>query len=338
MPNTNIRTIQFTDAEGMPRVGVVEGDLIRHVEGLQSIYALADDAIRSNRGLTDVILSRAGSCTESYDQIEAEGRLLPPVSHPDGPAHFLVSGTGLTHIGSAATRNANHAGVTDPENPPKSDSMRLFEQGLAGGKPLGEEIGAMPEWFFKGTGTCLVPPGAPLSSPNFARSCAEEPEITGIYLVAPDGTPCRIGYVISNDLSDHETEMLNFMYVAPSKLRDCAMGPELLIGDLPPLVEGKSRILRAGQIIWEGRFESGDEAMSYSVANLEHHHFRHPHFRRPGDLHAHLFGCPVMSFGDGVRTRSGDVFEFDIPEFGRPLRNSVIFEDGSPKPFRVRQL
>ncbi len=335
---SNIRTIQFTDTDGQPRVGVVQDDFIRQVEGLDSIYALAAEAIAGSRSLEETVMSRVGSRTDSYDRIEAEGRLLPPISHPDGPAHFLVTGTGLTHIGSAATRNAKHAGVADPSNPPKSDSMRLFEQGLAAGKPAGEEIGAMPEWFFKGTGACLVAPGEPLSSPNFARSCAEEPEITGIYIIAPDGTPCRIGYVISNDLSDHETEMLNFMYVAPSKLRDCSMGPELLIGDLPSLVEGTSRILRDGDVLWEGRFESGDEAMSYSVSNLEHHHFRHIRFRRPGDLHAHLFGCPVMSFGDGVRTRSGDVFEFDIPEFGRPLRNPVIFEDGSPRPFRVRQL
>jgi hypothetical protein len=264
--------------------------------------------------------------------------LLPPINHPAGPTHFLISGTGLTHIGSAATRNAKHAGVTDPKNPPKSDSMRLFEQGLAGGKPVGDEIGAMPEWFFKGTGASLVPPGAALSSPNFAKSCAEEPEITGIYIVGSDGTPYRVGYVIANDLSDHETEMLNFMYVAPSKLRDCSMGPELLIGDLPSLVEGTSRIIRNGKTVWEGRFESGDDAMSYSISNLEHHHFRYAQFRQAGELHAHLFGCPVMSFGDGVRTRSGDVFEFDIPEFGRPLRNPVVFEEGSPKPLRVRQL
>lgn len=334
----NMRTIQFTDAAGRPRVGLVDGDTIRLIENRDGIYALAMEAIDTGRSLSEVILSSVGAETGSYDAIEAEGRLLAPVGHPDGPAHFLITGTGLTHIGSAATRNAKHAGVTDPANPPKSDSMRLFEQGLAGGKPVGDAIGAMPEWFFKGTGACLVAPGAPLRSPNFARSCAEEPEITGIYVIAPDGTPCRIGYVIANDLSDHETEMQNFMYVAPSKLRDCAMGPELLIGDLPTLVEGSSRIVRDGQVIWEGRFESGDEAMSYSIANLEHHHFRHVHFRRPGDLHAHLFGCPVMSFGDGVRTHSGDVFEFEIPDFGRPLRNPVIFEPGSPALVRVRQL
>jgi hypothetical protein len=78
--------------------------------------------------------------------------------------------------------------------------------------------------------------------------------------------------------------------------------------------------------------------MSYSIANLEHHHFRHPTFRRPGDLHAHLFGCPVISFGDGVRTQDGDVFEFDVPVFGHPLRNPVRFETGAPRVFEVAAL
>jgi hypothetical protein len=83
-------------------------------------------------------------------------------------------------------------------------------------------------------------------------------------------------------------------------------------------------------MLWEGVFESGDANMFYSIANLEHHHFRHPTFSRPGDLHAHLFGSPVISFGEGIRTQDGDVFEFDVPVFGHPLRNPVRFEIGTP--------
>ena len=36
-----------------------------------------------------------------------EGRLLAPINHPD-PAHLHLTGTGLTHLGSAATRDAMH--------------------------------------------------------------------------------------------------------------------------------------------------------------------------------------------------------------------------------------
>ena len=334
----SVRTIQFQDNDGDIAVGVVDRGTIKVVGGKKTLYDLAWEAIATSTPLVDVIDAQLSGKTENYDALDAESRLLAPVSHPTSPANFLLTGTGLTHIGSASTRNSMHHGVLDKTNPPKSDSMRLFEQGLEGGKPADGQIGAMPEWFFKGDSSCLVAPGAPLTGPNFLRSCAEEPEITGIYLIGPDGTPWRIGYTITNDLSDHETESLNFMYVAPSKLLDCAMGPELLIGHLPAKVEGVSRIIRDGEVVWEGAFESGEDRMSHSLGNLEHHHFRHRHFRRPGDLHAHLFGCPVMSFSDGFRTRDGDTFEFDIPLFGRALRNPVFFEPGKPRLLTVEQL
>ena len=335
-----MRTVQFTGGDGETRTGVVQddADTIAVVAGGKCIYDLASLAIERATSLKDCIRSSIGKETESYDRLASEGLLLPPVTHPTSAANFLLTGTGLTHIGSAATRNSMHHGVEDPDDAPKSDSMRLFELGLEGGKPVEGEIGAMPEWFYKGDASCLVAPGMALTSPSFARSCAEEPEITGIYLVGPDGTPWRLGYTITNDLSDHETERLNFMYVAPSKLRDCAMGPELHIGELPPEIDGFSRVIRDGKVAWEGKFESGEARMSYSFANLEHHHFRHVQFRRPGDLHAHLFGCPVMSFGEGFRTMDGDVFEFDIPVFGRPLRNPIIFETGEPKPVTAKPL
>lgn len=336
--NDYIRTIQFRDSSGKIRVGEVEGDTVRVSAGPTTIYALAQDAIAKGERLRAIIEARRGTEQESYDRIVAENRLLPPVNHPDSDARFLITGTGLTHIGSATTRNDMHDRPKDAADLPMTDSMKLFVQGLEGGKPGPGQIGAMPEWFFKGDASILVPPGQPLSSPNFARACAEEPEITGIYIVGPDGTPFRIGYTLANDLSDHETERLNFMYVAPSKLRDCAMGPELLIGELPEKVEGHSRIWRNGKQLWEGVFESGEAHMSYSIANLEHHHFRHPTFRRPGDLHAHLFGCPVISFGEGIRTQDGDVFEFDVPVFGHPLRNPVRFETGTPRVFEIAAL
>ena len=31
--------------------------------------------------------------------------------------------------------------------------------------------------------------------------------------------------------------------------------------------------------------------MSYTIANLEHHHFKYEFFCRPGDVHCHFFGA-----------------------------------------------
>ena len=63
--------------------------------------------------------------------------------------------------------------------------------------------------------------------------------------------------------------------------------------------------------------------MCHSIANLEHHHFKYDLFRRPGDAHVHFFGANGVSFGAGVQTHEGDVFELDVPLFGRPLRNPL---------------
>jgi hypothetical protein len=70
--------------------------------------------------------------------------------------------------------------------------------------------------------------------------------------------------------------------------------------------------------------------MSHSIANLEHHHFKYELFRRPGDVHVHFFGANSVSFGAKIRAQEGDVFEVDVPLFGRPLRNVLKIEHISP--------
>jgi hypothetical protein len=101
------------------------------------------------------------------------------------------------------------------------------------------------------------------------------------------------------------------------------MGPELLVGELPGDVRGKSRIVREGRTLWEEDFFSGEDNMSHSIANLEHFHFRYDMFRRPGDLHAYFFGAAVLSYAAGVKTRPGDEFEIEVAAFGKPLRNRM---------------
>ncbi|SPZ15938.1 GguC protein [Pseudomonas aeruginosa] len=77
----------------------------------------------------------------------------------DDPAHCLVSGTGLTHLGSAATRDRMHQQNQGDETA-LTDTMRIFRWGLEGGKPPAGQVGAQPEWFYKGDGGIVVRPGA----------------------------------------------------------------------------------------------------------------------------------------------------------------------------------
>jgi hypothetical protein len=219
---------------------------------------------------------------------------------------------------------------------PLTDSMKMFRMGLEGGKPAPGEVGVQPEWFYKGNGHTVVAPGQPIPSPAFAKDAGEEPEMAGIYLIGKDGTPYRLGFALGNEFSDHVTERVNYLFLAHSKLRACSFGPELRLGELPRNVSGTSRILRGGKVFWEKPFLSGEDNMSHTIANLEHHHFKYELFRNPGDIHVHMFGTATLSFADGIKTEPGDVFEIEEAQFGLPLRNAVAWE--KDKPVVVKQL
>lgn len=195
--------------------------------------------------------------------------------------------------------------------------------GLEGGRPAASQIGAQPEWFYKGNGHSAVDPGMALTSPGFALDGGEEPELAGIYLIAPDGSPMRIGWALANEFSDHVTEKINYLYLAHSKLREASFGPEILVGELPTDVQGTSKIIRQGNVIFEKPFLSGEANMSHTFANLEHHHFKYAMFRQPGDLHVHMFGTATLSFAEGIQTQAGDIFEITADAFGLPLRNAL---------------
>lgn len=328
-----MRLVQFQDVAGRRQVGAVGKGGARLLDGVERVHDLALSAIAEKKSLAAAAEARLGGAFD-YDRAAADGRLLPPVDHPE-PARFWITGTGLTHLGSADARDKMHE-IAHGADAEMTDSMKIFRMGLKGGKPAPGEIGVQPEWFFKGVGTCVVPPGADLPLPSFALAGGEEAEIVGLYIIGPDGTPWRLGYALGNEFSDQVTEALNYLYLAHSKLRACSIGPELLLGDLPEDVKGTVRVKRQGKAIWEGEFLSGESNMSHSVRNLEHYHFRYDMFRRPGDLHAYFFGASILSCAHNVKTQSGDEFEIDAPDFGRPLRNKMMAE--AKQPFTVKTL
>lgn len=329
-----MRLIQFVDDSRSPRVGEVDagGAVVKALAGAQTIYALAQEALASAQSLASLIGARPREETFDYAALLANGRVLPPLQHPD-PAHCLVTGTGLTHTGSAATRDAMHQQEAKPhvEEEALTDSMRIFRWGLEGGKPVDHHPGIQPEWFYKGNGHMVVGAGAPLSSPGFALDAGEEPELVGLYMVDAAGTPRRLGFAIGNEFSDHVTERQNYLYLAHSKLRQCAVGPELWTGTLPDDLRGSSRIRRQGKVIWQKAFLTGESNMCHSLDNLEYHHFKYAAHRRPGDVHLHFMGTATLSFADGIRVEPGDEFEIDLPAMGAPLRNTLqVIDDGFP--------
>ena len=327
----SLRLLQLVDTSGARIVAASFDGIARRVKGSTSVYELAMAAIASGIQLAEQ-LDRQG-CGEEIDLMGAlnERRLLSPVDHVDS-ARVLLTGTGLTHLGSADARNRMHAKAHSED---ASDSLKMFRMGLEGGKPAEGRLGVQPEWFYKGDGRSIVAPEQPLVSPEFAADAGEEPELAGIYVVGPDGTPYRLGFALANEFSDHVMERTNYLYLAHSKLRSAAIGPELLVGELPADIRGTARIRRGGRTLWEKPFLTGEANMSHSVRNLEHHHFKYNLFRRPGDLHVHFFGTATLSFADGIRTQTGDVFEIEALPFTLPLRNTLASAPAPPSGVRV---
>jgi len=321
-----MRLIQYSTDTRARGVARIDGGRAIAVKGAASVIALAQQAIAARRSLDEAVKAAGDGEALDYPALLSQGRVLPPVDHPDA-AHCLVTGTGLTHLGSADTRDKMHKKISGDVEA-LSDSMKMFRMGLEGGKPRSPGAGVQPEWFYKGDGSSIVRPGADLPLPDYALDGGEEPEIAGLYLVDSGGKPWRLGFALGNEYSDHVMERQNYLYLAHSKLRACAIGPELRTGPLPEKLEGESRIARKGNVIWRKPFLSGEGNMSHTIANLEYHHFKYGLFRRPGDLHVHFFGTATLSFGDGIRTEPGDVFEIEMAEFGAPLRNRLAPADG----------
>ncbi len=314
--------VQIADSKGKRRVGLVAGGQVILLKKVATTLDLAELALREGSRLSSLAASLASTMTEDYAAALTEHRVLPPVDHRD-PAHCIITGTGLTHLGSASARDGMHKKLSG-DTGELTDSLKMFKLGLEGGKPRSRgEAGVQPEWFYKGDGSWLVGPGKPLPLPAFAQDGGEEPELAGLYLIDAKGRPVRLGFALGNEYSDHVVERQNYLYLAHSKLRHSAIGPEMVMGKLPASIEGMSRIRSGGKVIWEKPFLTGEANMSHTIANLEYHHFKYDGFRRPGDLHIHYFGTATLSIADGVETRDGDIFEISAAPFGAALCNPL---------------
>ena len=314
------------------RVALVEGPTLRCLEGIQSIYELAAGSLRDGASLSAYATEKATGEVLGYDAVyenRSQWRLLCPIDLPGAPSRILVTGTGLTHLGSAKDRQAMHEAQNPIEAAAMTDSMRMFEWGVEGGRPAKGEIGVAPEWFYKGNGSVLKGPFAALPVPPYAEDGGEEAEIASIYLVGEDGTPCRLGMAIGNEFSDHKFERRNYLNLAGSKLRSCGLGPELVVGAPFQSISGEARIERDGRVIWDKNLKTGEQHMCHSLSNIEHHHFKFEGHRQPGTLHVHFLGAHALSFGDGVELQDGDWMDIRYEGFGRPLRNPIRIESRS---------
>lgn len=347
-----MRIVQLQTPDRGRRLGVINGDKILDVTEIEcqpelhSVYEAFQVAEQRGLSLDQLLSARAKDSTRRFDYkvvlaTPPHGErpfLLPPLDHPD-PYRTQITGTGLTHLGGMKSRDQMH--VAPEENPavPKTDSAKMFDLGLSGGKPAAGQRGAAPEWFFKGNGLLLRGPGETLDIPEFALDGGEEPELVGCYIVDANGSPVRLGFAIGNEWSDHATEKINYLYLAPSKLRTCAIGPELITDCDFQEVPLRCLVTRDGQTIYDsGPLFSGERHMCHSLVNLEDHHFKYPQHRHPGDVHCHFFGTSKLSYSTrSWQYTTGDVVRVEAPGFSAPLTNRISqAAAGTAQPVVVR--
>lgn len=335
-----IHLVQLTDGSSR-RVAVVKEPYLLCLEGTSTIFDLASACVAEGLSLSERATALATGDQLSYDEVysgQSPWKLLVPIDVPGMPERTLVSGTGLTHLGSAKDRQAMHLATANDPNKPVTDSMRMFQLGLQHGRPAAGEIGVAPEWFYKGNGTILRAPFDALDVPPYAEDGGEEAELAGVYVIAADGTPVRIGMCIGNEFSDHVFERKNYLNLAGSKLRTCSLGPELVVGGTFQDEKGFVSIERAGSVLWQKNVETGEANMAHSLANLEHHHFKFEAHRVPGHVHVHFFGAHSLSFGEGLALEDGDWMQVAFTGFGRPLRNRLHRDAQPPQTVHVRTL
>lgn len=324
-----MRLIQLRSGPHYHRVALVDGDQLRILHEVGSILELARLAIAGQTSIVDVVKSLATVKVVAYEPLYRgtdELQIALPLRAT------VVSGTGLTHLGSAKDRQSMHSSPAEQ----LTDSMKMFRWGVEAGKPEPGKIGISPEWFFKGDGSVLRAHNEPLDVPAYAEDGGEEAEIAGVYVIGPDGTPHRIGMTIGNEFSDHKFEKRNYLNLAGSKLRQCSIGPEIVIDPDFSSVSGKVTIERNGATLWSKSIQTGEENMCHSLANIEHHHFKFEAHRQPWQVHVHFYGAHSLSFGDGVELLNGDIMQVAFDGFGRPLRNPVRrIAPGQQPPVRV---
>src|SRR5690348_9317813 len=99
--------LQHRSQDGSRRVIAARDGVAHFVAGFSDVRSLAAAAIAQNLRLAALVEAAGSDGAVDPASELAAGRLLAPIDHPDG-AHVWLTGTGLTHLGSAEGRDKMH--------------------------------------------------------------------------------------------------------------------------------------------------------------------------------------------------------------------------------------
>lgn len=288
-------------------------------KSLKSTFDLFNLCINEKLILKDIINANLSSYKLTLNEFLTKATVTIPVFNHD-LSRVIFSGVGLTHKNSVLMRRLMH--LKGNNNEVTSDIEKIYLAGIEHGKPNKNEIGARPEWFYKGDGHCVKAKDEEIAF--YEDGAGEEAELVAVYIISKEGTPVRLGFCIGNEFSNHKIEKENLYYLARSKIIDFSVGPELLIGDMPNIINGYIEIIRKGKPIWESHIKTGSDYMIHSLKNIESHVFSSKFFLKPGDIHYLFLGADKTSFQDNIKLQNKDHIRIKFDCFNIALENTIL--------------
>jgi len=308
--------LQFQGSKKSKQVGLVANHKIFPINTNKLFCALVIDSIELGIPFEKYLKQYDLFDPIDFSSFFKANRLLPLLN--GFPLEkILISGTGLTHKNSAILRTSMYA------NDEATDAQKIYQSGLLVGKPTIPALGAIPEWFFKGFGSQLKTTEDHLGINAYNFFVGEEAELAVIYYIDGNCIPNSLGFCLGNELSDHGLEKKNHYYLAQSKLLECAIGPEIFIGELPEFICGNVSIVSPSEVKWQANLRTGQSRMNHSLANLEYHIFKHSVICQPKTMHVFYLGADVVSYVDNVKIDSGDEIIINMDLFNFELRNII---------------
>jgi len=283
------RLVQIVHPSLGRRVGLVDADRLHLLSTYRSIYGFATAAIETGVKLRDLLSTDLSGIVLDYEEVYALRSVwtfLPSFDHPRDPARCIISGCANAH------------------------------------QPFPDDRPSMPPWFYKGNGAHLRGHGEALTIPPFALSGAEEAELVGVYLIGAKGVPYRVGLTPGNEFADPALAAGDPFMLSHSKMRACAIGPELVLDASFDDARGSVRVEREATTIWSRYVATGEAHTLFPLAELERRLFQYAAHRIPGDAHVHYLGGSVSSYGNGVLD-AGDQVVIEWQGYGRALRNLI---------------
>lgn len=230
---------------------------------------------------------RARILSSSWDDFFRAQDPLGLASHEFGRAAASGSGVDLRELlAPIGSQEVWAAGVTYY----RSRDARMEEsQSAAGGDFYARVYQAeRPELFFKSTPHRVVGHGGQVRLRRDSRWNVPEPEL----VLAVNAAGRIFGVTVGNDMSSRDIEGENPLYLPQAKVYDgsCALGPGILLGDVPGAETTISlEIVRASEVAFAGQT---------TLAQLK---------RRPSELAGFLFRDQSFPNGTYLMTGTGIV-------------------------------